>query len=170
MEPEELWAVLSDELRTEIDALLARNHFVRAIQVLRVKSGRTPVVDINEGKGLVGYRTGVLHECDLLEPPPESTVDGMLAELTERGLTPVAVEITWDGDSRGWQAELDVVVAHPHHHLVALGRFVPHLSRTQPVRDEAMWKGQELADRLGVPFHFPLPDAPDIDQPHWWEA
>ncbi|MCR6484350.1 hypothetical protein M8542_16120 [Amycolatopsis sp. OK19-0408] len=169
MEPEELWAALPGELHDEIDAWLVEGHFVRAIMALREKSGITPTPGINDGKGLVGYRTSVLHERGLLKPPPEQTVDGMLADLAERGLDAVAVEITWDGDSRGWHTELCVVVAQPRFHLVALGRFFPHVARTEPVRDEAMRKGRALAERLGVPFHFPLPDAPDTDQPHWWE-
>jgi hypothetical protein len=168
-EPEDLWADLSGELRTEIDDWLIDGHFLRAVMALRGKSGLTPVPGINEGKGLVGYRTALLHERGLLKPPPEYTVDGMLGDLAERDLTPVAIEITWDGDSRGWQTELCVIVADPRFHLVALGRFVPHVDRTESVRDEAMRKGRELADRLGVPFYFPLPDEPDVDQLHWWE-
>ncbi|MEV7093370.1 hypothetical protein AB0M80_11090 [Amycolatopsis sp. NPDC051045] len=170
MEPEELWAILPGELRTEIDAWLTEGHFLRVITALREKSGITPVPGINEGKGLVGYRTALLHERGLLKPPPEYTVDGMLADLAEQNLTPVAVEITWDGDSRGWHTELCVVVAAPKFHLVALGRFVPHLGRTESVRDEAVRKGQAIAERLRVPFHFPLPDEPGVDQPHWWES
>lgn len=169
-EPDELWAVLPEELRTEIDGLLADGHFLHAIKALREKSGLTPAPGINEGKDLAGFRTALLHERGRLKPPPEYTVNGMLGDLAERDLAPVAVEITWDGDSRGWHAELCAVVAEPRFHLVSLGRFVPHLDRTEPVRDEATRKGRAVAERLGVPFHFPRPDEPDVEQPHWWET
>jgi hypothetical protein len=173
-EPEELWAVLPGELRAEIDELLVEDRFVQAVKALRDKSGLTPVPGINEGKGLIGFRTRSLHERGLLKPPPACTVAEMLTALAERELTPVAVEITWDGDSRGWVPAVCAVVArpgpdHPDFDLVCVGWFAPHLGRTRPVRDEAEEKGRELAHRLGVPFHFPWPDHPGFDQPHWWD-
>jgi hypothetical protein len=78
-EPEELWAELPDELRAEIDACLVDGHFVRAIWLLREKSGITPLVGIDEGKALSGYRTRHLHERGLLKPPRKYTVDGIVA-------------------------------------------------------------------------------------------
>ncbi|MEA5359051.1 hypothetical protein VA596_05845 [Amycolatopsis sp., V23-08] len=167
-EPEELWAALPGELRTEIDNLLAEGHTLHAILALREKSGLTPAPGITEGQGLVGFRNGDLHERGLLKPPPEVTVAGMLAAVAEQNLSPLAVEIIWDGDSRGWIPTLCVVVARPEHELVPLGMFPPYVGRTQPT-EEASEKGQALAAALGVPFYFPLRDRPDIDQPHWWD-
>ncbi|WP_410618309.1 hypothetical protein [Amycolatopsis sp. cmx-8-4] len=105
----------------------------------------------------------------LLKPPPEVAVTGMLAAVAEQGLSPLAVEIIWDGDSRGWIPTLCVVVARPEYELVTLARFAGHLGRTQPTDEEASEKGQSLAAALDVPFYFPLRDRPDTDQPHWWD-
>ncbi|MFJ1766706.1 hypothetical protein ACIOD2_40705 [Amycolatopsis sp. NPDC088138] len=124
---------------------------------------------INEGSWLVSDRSDHLRERGLLNPPPECTVAGMLTAVAEQNLSPLAVEIVWDGDSRGWIPTLCVVVARPEYELVTLGWFAGHLGRTQPTGKEASEKGRALAEALGVHFYFPLRDRPGIDQPHWWD-
>ncbi|MGK3200799.1 hypothetical protein [Amycolatopsis sp. MEPSY49] len=60
MTDEELWRTLPEELRAEFDALVGKGLNVRAVHVLREKSGRTPPPSIHEGVSLLDHRARVL--------------------------------------------------------------------------------------------------------------
>lgn len=62
MTNEELWQTLPEDLRAEFDALVGRGSHIRAIFVLREKSGRTPPPTIHDGVALLDHRARVLSE------------------------------------------------------------------------------------------------------------
>ncbi|WP_410669819.1 hypothetical protein [Amycolatopsis sp. cmx-4-68] len=64
MTSEELWQTLPEDLREEFDALAGRGSHIRAIFVLREKSGRTPPPTIHDGVALLDHRARVLNERD----------------------------------------------------------------------------------------------------------
>lgn len=108
-------------------------------------------------------------------PPSDSE---SLDELAKNAGAAVAIEALWDGDTEGWFVDLCAVVSvqggHESRHLRTFSRGgdIRIFNGTVPPWPEAVEAarlGEQLAARLGVPFHFPSPTNPEHDCPHWWE-
>ena len=105
---------------------------------------------------------------------------------TARGLqeTVVAIEACWDGESAGWLVALLAIVSGPSTGHAQYGERNLGLFRdpqgdmrlfngTAPPWSESLLAtecGQQLAELLGVPFHFESPEQPVLDAPRWWDT
>jgi hypothetical protein len=161
-----LWSSAPAATRAQVDALLRRRAVVPAVAALRAAlpagapSAVHPVLD-----AVLERRRWLADRGEVSPPPPEPTVDEMVATIVAADAPPVAVEVCWDGDASGWIADLVAVVArpgddHPHYDEVALWSY-----RGADVAD----RGRAVARLLGVPFHFDHSGAPDIGLPRWWD-
>ncbi|HEY3465074.1 MAG TPA: hypothetical protein VGL47_08075 [Amycolatopsis sp.] len=70
MTNDELWQALPEALRAEFDALVGKGSHIRAIYVLREKSGRTPPPTIHEGVALLDHRARILSGRDQTSQRP----------------------------------------------------------------------------------------------------
>jgi hypothetical protein len=160
-----LWARVPQTTRTEVDALLRRRAVVPAVAALRagMPDGAPPLRSALDA--VLERRRWLAGHDEVTPPASEPDVDAMVSAVVAAGAPAVAVEICWDGDSFGWIEDLIAVVARPgpdHPHFDE----VPLWSYRGPGAAE---RGQAVARRLGVPFHFEHPGAPDIDLPRWWD-
>ena len=98
------------------------------------------------------------------------------------------IEALWDGDSNGWMVRLVAIEKiaddqFKEHYLATIGHFKGEIhdfnrafrGETPPYPEGLFMQkiGQEVADYLGVPFHFPSPEKPALDEvPRWvdWQA
>ncbi len=108
----------------------------------------------------------------------EAELDELLSRARAATRKPVAVEALWDGDTHGWFVDLSVVakrwIGYRHHHLKSYRdggdiRIFNGQVPPWPEAQKARTIGEALAARLRVPFHFPSPDHPESECPHWWE-
>lgn len=106
------------------------------------------------------------------------TREALLATADALPARPVAIEALWDGDTTGWMVWLAAVLpdgaGFRSHHLASLrdgGDFRLFNGQVPPWPEAqlAAAVGVELAERFGVPFHFPSPDHPEDDCPSWTE-
>ncbi len=118
-------------------------------------------------------------ECLYVGQTMEPRDAAMLATLEPKAAGAIAIEALWDGDTQGWYVELYAVSlgALTGYSAAFLGAFreggdirlfngeVP----PWPEAGAAVRIGQQLAECLGVPFHFPSPNHPEMECPHWWE-
>lgn len=104
--------------------------------------------------------------------------EALIARVRKLPEPPVAIEAMWDGDTDGWFVDLCAVVridgAYSERCLQRCrGGSDARLFNGQvppwPETIEAGEAGRWLAAELGVPFHFPSPDRPEDDCPHWWQ-
>jgi hypothetical protein len=102
----------------------------------------------------------------------------VLDDLKAKAASAVAIEALWDGDTQGWFVDLYAVVEGDAGYESRRLRSFSHGGDIRlfngavppwPEALEAARIGQCLATLLGVPFHFPSPDHPEDDCPHWWE-
>jgi hypothetical protein len=107
-----------------------------------------------------------------------STDPRLLDKLQARAASAVAIEALWDGDTQGWFVDLYAAVKGPSGYE---SQFLQGFRRGGDIRLlngevppwpeslEAARLGEQLAQLLSVPFHFPSPNHPETDCPHWWE-
>lgn len=106
-----------------------------------------------------------------------STVRNKLRALAS---PPVAFEALWDGDSDGWHLAVFAVVSDGpsvHRSVLLFGfdepggdfRLFRNLVPPWIECQKATLVGEALSAEFGVPFHFPAPQWPEDDCPHWWE-
>ena len=102
-----------------------------------------------------------------------------LSELSEKAASAVAIEALWDGDTQGWFVDICAVFnlgsEFNSRRLRSLrgGGDIRLFNGQVPPWPEALEAsrvGNRLATLLGVPFHFPSPNHPEDDCPHWWEV
>ncbi|MGW0608412.1 hypothetical protein [Streptomyces sp. NPDC002644] len=162
---QELWERMGEAARAEIDAAVRQGTVVRAVQVVR-QALPGERVGIHQALDLVGWRTRALG--DLVGRPDPDPLD--LSSLLDRAAAlpgrVVAVEALWDGDTvHDWFVDLVALADDPEGEApLATVRW-----RTggPPPAQAAAQAGRALAERLGVPFHFPSPDVPDDQAPRW---
>lgn len=97
--------------------------------------------------------------------------------------TIVAIECRWDGDSSGWYVDvlaLEETASETYktHHLAGIGhglgeiydfnRAVAGVVPPYPEGQAAQELGEAIASQLGVPFYFPSPDKPALDEVPCW--
>jgi hypothetical protein len=110
------------------------------------------------------------------------SVDELAAKAAALPSGPVAIEAFWDGDSGGWYAVIGAVLRRgwlwPTYTGEVLGWFRPEaddigayeaIPGAWPQAKLAAAAGQQLAERLGVPFYFPAAAYPEEECPRWWE-
>lgn len=120
----------------------------------------------------------------LVTPEPPQPTTAQLIELAAAITAPAAaVEAVWDGDTQGWFVDLVVIVQrvgrhHDQYDEVSLTRL-RHGGDSRlfngevppwPEALQATEQGRAIAQKLGVPFHFTSPTAPDVDLPRWWDS
>lgn len=102
----------------------------------------------------------------------------LLEQLGGMSPRPVALEALWDGDTQGWFVDLFAVTrsaaSYESRYLQTFsgGGDIRVFNGQVPPWPEAQLAakiGQQLADALGIPFHFPSPSEPEDDCPHWWQ-
>lgn len=168
---EAVWASLPVSLREEIDGLLCQHKHIKALVAFVEQPGQ-PRQGIPLGKELLSYRQVVLYEQGLLQPEPETTVAQILDKAASLDRAPVAIEARWDGDYRGWMVDLMGILPRSPSGFdeVRLAMLPPRRDSGTTPEEEALAKGQAVADRLGVPFYFADPENPDINHPRWWDT
>ena len=162
------WSSLPPAMRQEVDDLLCRHEWFRATVLL----ARTGQLALELAQELVAHRQEVLYAQGRIPPEPETTVAELLDEVASLATAPAAIEACWDGDSRGWLVDLVAILPGLGSGFDEVTLAVLHQRReseTTPA-EEALTKGQAVADRLGVPFYFYDPEHPDIDHPRWWDT
>ncbi len=92
--------------------------------------------------------------------------------------TPVAIQAIWDGDSAGWILDLEAVINSPKGFAsIRIGsrrgaggdfRFFRGM-KVMPEIAKANELGEKIAAHFSIPFYFPAPLRPEIDQPNWWQ-
>ncbi|WP_051716482.1 hypothetical protein [Streptomyces sp. NRRL F-5727] len=148
--PHVLWAALPQAVRERLDAhVLRRARLMAAREVL--DAGLHPRPGLYACLDLVHVREEVL--ADRLVPLPARDADALTARAEALGRRVAALELEWDGDSRGWILVLDAVGGAGER--VALAQW-----------QEVAWEGPfavaaEVAGRLGVAVRGPGEDGPD---------
>jgi hypothetical protein len=162
---QELWERMDEAARAEVDAVVRQGMVVRAVQVVR-QALPGERVGIHRALDLVGWRAQALG--DLVRRPEPDPLD--LPSLLDRAAAlpgrVVAVEALWDGDTvHDWFVDLVAVADDPE----GEARLATVRWRTggPPPAQAAAQAGRALAERLGVPFHFPSQDVPDDRAPRW---
>ena len=165
------------DLREKLDLLILDEREMDAIHLLMTEL--KPRTALSEAEDLVMSRKSML----ALPAPKTPDVEALWAQLTALQPTPVALEALWDGDTQGWFVVLQAIlpVPSPEHSrytgkdltcLVDKSADMRLFNGSVPPWPEAQrgaLLGQELARRLGVPFHFASPDSPDDCAPRWWD-
>ncbi|MFE6662090.1 hypothetical protein ACFVFH_00795 [Streptomyces sp. NPDC057697] len=154
-----LWWTFSAEVRERVDGLVVADRAVQAVHAMR-ESGVEPRPGLHLCMDVLAGRHRAL--VDRVEPPPRLDVDTLAAAAGALPRAPVAVEADRDGDTRGWTVVLSAVSSPPGENVV-LARFLIGAAGT----GEAVRTGRELAERLGIPFRFAVPDEPGADAPRW---
>jgi hypothetical protein len=102
----------------------------------------------------------------------------LLDQLQRMRPSLVAIEALWDGDTHGWYVILSaVVVANDVYSSRVLEvfrsggdiRIFQGAVPPWPEAIETAAMGQRLAEAFGVPFHFPSPEYPEDQCPHWYQ-
>jgi len=124
-----------------------------------------------------------------LEAEVERNVREWLAAARSSPERPVALEVLWDGDTEGWYVTVALVSRRARHRFWSIDHLEPpwqerHLASlryggdirlfqgTVPPWPEAVVAqraGRRVAAELGIDYHFPAPEGPDDDCPHWWD-
>ncbi|MFA1545413.1 hypothetical protein [Actinomadura chokoriensis] len=171
-----LWDRLPVEVRDQVDALVVDDQKILAIMAILDGSGE-PRPALHECYRLVAERYAALGRRFHRSPTAPLELEDLVAKVRALPQPPAAVEALWDGDTEGWFVVLVGVVLDPktEHHLATVqhgtdirafnGEVPPW-----PEAEEVSRIGRALAERLGVPFHFASPDAPDDLAPRWWDA
>lgn len=98
--------------------------------------------------------------------PPLPSIEELVARAAALEPTPLVIEAVWDGDTiHDWFVVIVAMVptpAGPSERSLAM-----ITSEAGPIAARATEIGQAIAGRLGVPFHFASPDAPDDRAPRW---
>jgi hypothetical protein len=159
------WHRLPAGFRGEVDAFLRRRSVIGAMKALRE---RDPGLRFPDAQVMAEMRLSELYVAGLVEPAPQTTVDGLLARARAIEQRVVVVEGYWDGDSHGWYARLVAVVEGPGS---SGGRYDEvFLGSLDDAGTEELAKARAVADALGVPFHFTQPESADLDLPRWWDG
>jgi hypothetical protein len=179
--PDELWELLSQEIRDRVDGELRGRRRLQAIVVARNEGGLDPTPSLLGVQLMVEERFHWLIERGEVKPRPTVEIPELIAKARALPAPVAAIEAVWDGDSAGWHVMLLAIVDRPSHHHRRfdermLARFVwgydtPRLDGgVRPDAAEAIEKGGAVAAALGVPFHFADPDNPDDELPRWWDG
>lgn len=172
-----LWAMLSAERRSEVDALVAMDHKIQAIKTIRDGFDEETLPGLHECLALVAERCAALGKRFGRAPTPPLDLDVLTSKVRALPDQPAAIEAVWDGDTEGWfvlllaitldpRAEHDLAVVQAGTDLRVFNGSVP----PWPEAEEARTIGQALAERFGVPFHFASPETPDDEAPRWWDS
>ena len=170
-------ADMPPDLRAKLDTLIADEREMDAMQLLMAEL--KPRANLSEAEHLVSSRKRML----ALPAPKPPDVEVLWAQLTVLEPKPVALEALWDGDTQGWFVVLQAILPLPSHEhgrytakdltcFVDKGGDLRLFNGSVPPWPEARHGasiGQELACRLGVPFHFASPESPDDCAPRWWD-
>ncbi|SCL50570.1 hypothetical protein GA0070617_1524 [Micromonospora yangpuensis] len=178
------WNALDPQLQEQIDKLLRTGRLIAAVVLLRREGGLQSPPGLYQAQDLLIERRGELRRRGLveLEPPPPTTEE--LIGKAEVVTAPVAaIEALWDGDTQGWYVYLIAIVRRPSRHhdrfdevpLTVLRRsgdirLINGQVPPWPEAQQAIEKGQAVAQHFCVPFHFISPEAPDTDPPRWWST
>jgi hypothetical protein len=170
--PEHVWEV--------VDPLLARRFYWLVHE---------PLMDLGLGPiratELADARKRYLQRTRPDEFPPDPapkppTREAVLAKAAALSAKPVAIEAYWSGDTNGWYVVLTAVVSAPGKpegfedcDIICLreGSDLRLFNGEVPPWPEAVFAldvGNEIAERLGVPFYFASPNHPEEDCPRWW--
>ncbi|MEU6948710.1 hypothetical protein ABZ957_26305 [Streptomyces sp. NPDC046316] len=170
----ETWAALPVETRRAVDAHIRLDRRLMAVKVLRDALPEESRQGLYDTLDMVNERfreLGVRREPGHTEPLDPAALADRAAQLPGR---PAAVEALWDGDTFGWMVDLVLVTDEPEgeHPLAVIrhGGDIRLFNGTVPPwpeAEEARRAGHDLAERLGVPFHFASPDRPDEEAPRW---
>ncbi|MEV0191085.1 hypothetical protein AB0I39_21405 [Kitasatospora purpeofusca] len=172
-----VWDALPAETRHCVDALLAKDHRVRAIKAVRDASV-PPAPGIQECMDLIAERCAVLGLSRTPRvPTAPSDLDALTAEVEGLPRRPAAIEALWDGDTEGWFVRLLAVMTAPNaEHSLALFRFGGDLRLFNgevppwPEAEHASTVGRARAERFAVPFHFESPGTPTDTVLRWWDS
>ena len=120
------------------------------------------------------------------EPPPSPALwlETAKRKLDELRCAPVALEAIWDGDTTGWFLLVFAILPEPsemHPRFTAVwlvsmrgaggdSRLFTGQVPPWPETEVAREIGRLAAARWRVPFHFPSPDKPELDDPRWWDG
>lgn len=170
-----LWGRLATELQSCVDELIANGSKVSAIVAIRDALDE-PRPGIGECMDLLFERCAELGE-PWVRPSPPLDLDALSKQVAALPHRPDAIEALWDGDTDGWFVCLVAVTLRPKvEHSLATSRRGDDMRIFNgqvppwPEAHEAATIGGALAERLGVPFHFPSPDSPDTGLPRWWDG
>ncbi len=166
---------LSDDELESVDDAIAHRKMIAAIRELR----RLLDLSLRDAQLAMYVRAEqigkpITHE---IIPPGEDEMFGMLVRMDPG---PLAIQATWDGDTQGWMVILEAVcrsyggyLRRPLGTKRGAGDDMRLFNGEVPRWPEAAWAsevGSSLARRIGVPFHFGSPDAPDDEAPNWWDT
>ncbi|MCS0605662.1 hypothetical protein NX794_31330 [Streptomyces sp. LP11] len=162
------WDLLPEETRGAVDAHVLRDRRMAAVRAA-FEALRPLDLGIHDAVRLVHDRYQALGDRVRNTPPDPLDVDSLAARAAGHPGRVAAIEAVWDGDTfRDWFVVLLAVLDGPagDGHLATVlwlrGGPEPSTAATEA--------GRALAERLGVPFHFASPDAPDDQAPRWRET
>ncbi|NNN31458.1 hypothetical protein HLK59_14005 [Streptomyces sp. S3(2020)] len=159
------WSYLEERTRQEVDADVLRDRRITAVK--SVWEALRPLgLGLHDAERVVQARYEALGDRVLRRPPDPLDVTSLATRAAALPGRVVAVEAVWDGDTvHDWFVELIAVLDDPagEGHLAT----VHHRRDGDPPNAVAAGAGRDLADHLGVPFHFGSPDVPDDEAPRW---
>ncbi|MDX3310506.1 hypothetical protein P1S61_15680 [Streptomyces sp. ME08-AFT2] len=160
------WDYLEEQTRREVDAEVLRDRHIMAVKVVR-EALRPLELDLREAEQVVHARYAALGDRVQYRPPDPLDTPSLVARAAALPGRVVAVEALWDGDTvHDWFVVLVAVLDADSGGEADLA--IVHHRRGGPAPGAAAAAaGRALADVLGVPFHFPSPDAPDLEAPRW---
>ncbi|MFJ2025235.1 hypothetical protein ACIODW_15750 [Streptomyces sp. NPDC087897] len=153
------WDYLEERTRREIDADVLRDRRLPAVKTAR-EALRPLGVGLYDAERVVHARYEALGDRVRYTPADPLDLPSLAARAADAPGRVAAVEAVWDGDTvHDWFVVLIAVLDSPEgeSHLAT----VHHRRDAPPPGVAAAAAGRALADRLGVPFHFPSPDVPD---------
>ncbi|MBK3562162.1 hypothetical protein [Streptomyces sp. MBT62] len=169
-----IWAALSAAERSAVDGLIQRDHRLAAVARVRETFPAEDRPGLYETLDVVAARYEELGQRFERLPTPPLDLTALTEQVEALPGRTVAVEALWDGDSEGWyvylMAHTEVPLAEHRLATVRKGGDLRLFNRAVPPWPEAREAetvGRALAERFGVPFHFPSPDEPDLDAPRW---
>ena len=161
-------SLLSEDQLKSLDELILNSGYIQCLKFIKDETGchlREAMNALPERETQIGY----VRSIKIKFP----TFDELINRCEE--LKPVAIHAAWDGDTQGWFVVLEAVVkdeeAQDAYKTVELGmgrgasgdlRLFNGQVPPWPEAIEAETLGKQLANHLGVPFHFPSPDRPDF--------
>ncbi|MEV4438381.1 hypothetical protein AB0K09_05065 [Streptomyces sp. NPDC049577] len=159
------WACLEEQTRREVDANLLLDRRMTAVKAVW-EALRPLELGLNEAAQVVHARYRALGDRVQSGRPDPLDIPSLAARAAALPGRVAAVEAFWDGDTvHDWFVLLVAVLSHPsgEGHLAT----VHHGQGGSPPGAAAAKAGQDLADYLGVPFHFASPDVPNDEAPRW---
>ncbi|WP_190620366.1 hypothetical protein [Streptomyces venezuelae] len=175
-ETENQWAALPEGIRAQTDGYVLQDALLPAVKLVW-DAGRAWGVGLHQAQRIVNARYE--HLGDRVARTPDSPVDFDSLAALAHGVPGrvVAIEAVWDGDTvHDWFVNLLAIAEEPDGEKCLATIYWGTAQRAlgdadtggrHPSAVAATRAGTELAEYLGVPFHFASPDTPDDEVPRW---